>query len=217
MQEVHLGVCESTPSVQAASSHYQLPSILTSSTSSGVATSPSSTVPPTVAQVTSTSTSFSSTEPHQSETPLREFFTQLFHKDTTTNTSVPRRTLIGFGESLTEEEAMERVRVMEEEKKKMQKEKAERAERRKRKREEKETAATNKRKRSSEKRTADSTAWFCPYCLEPEENDNKVWMECDQCQFWYHATCAGYNEQSASQLMAVTFICSICEREKEAN
>ena len=99
----------------------------------------------------------------------------------------------------------------------MQKEKAQRAERRRRKREEKETAVSSKRKRSSEKRTADSTAWFCPYFLEPEENDNKVCIEYDQCQFWYHATCAGYNEQSAFQLLSVAFIRPICEREKEAN
>ena len=66
---------------------------------------------------------------------------KLFHNDTTPNKSVARQTLIRFGESLTGEEAMETVRVMEDEKERMQKEKAERAERRKRTREEKVTVA----------------------------------------------------------------------------
>ena len=118
------------------------------------------------------------------------FFARLFQKepqDTPAKKSVPRRQLTGFGESLTEEEAMERVRVMEEEKKRMQEEKVERAERRKRKRQEKEEATMSKRKRDGNKNNSDSPAWFCPYCLESERSDDKVWMECDQCQFWYHA------------------------------
>ena len=86
---------------------------------------------------------------------------------------------------------------MEEEMKNKQREKAETAARRKRKRQEKENAASNKRKRNANKPTTDSTVWFCPYCFQLEKNnDNKVWLECDQYQFWYHADCAGYSDQS---------------------
>ena len=76
---------------------------------------------------------------------------------------------------------MERVRAMEEEKRRKEEEKTERAEMRKRIRQEKEEAKTAKRKRGANQESVPE--WFCPYCLKQEKSDNKLWVECDQCQF----------------------------------
>ena len=130
VHEVHvqLSVGESTPSIQSetVTFHAQLTSTsATSSTTSSVKRVCLSTTPPIVDHVTSTSEMFSSPEQQHSdtttETPLREFFARPFHREAP-NKSVPRQQLIGFGESLTEEEAMERVRVMEEERKQAKRE-----------------------------------------------------------------------------------------------
>ena len=83
------------------------------------------------------------------------------------------------------------------------------------KRQEKEEATMRKRKRKGNKNNSDSPAWFCPHCLESETSDDKVWMECDQCQFWYHASCVGYNEQSTSALASVTFVCMPNMRQRQ--
>ena len=148
------------------------------------------------------------------EVPPREFFAGLFRKEAPSKgAKIPRRRLTRFGESLTGEVTMERVRAMEEEKRRKEEEKAERAEMRKTKRQEKEEAKSTKRKRGASQGSV--PGWFCPYCLKQEKNDNKFWLECDQCQFWYHSICTGYSEHSALQLIALTFICPICEREKE--
>ena len=130
-----------------------------------------------------------------------------------------------MGESLTEEEAMERIRKDEEERKRKEEEKAQKAEARKRKREERERKKKEKEKRkeerakkknkgkTSQRSEGESDEWFCPQCLLPYQ-DNDVWVECDGCQLWFHADCCGYSGWTVEELATETFVCMICEVEK---
>ena len=114
---------------------------------------------------------------------------------------------------------MERIRKDEEEKRKKEQEKAERAERRKRKQEEKQRKASQKKaspcqreKRAQHDLDDDIPEWYCTQCLLPHSTEG-LWVECDGCQWWYHASCAGYGGWNERELQSETFVCRICTTE----
>ena len=99
-------------------------------------TTQSSPPPPASTSITSSSNS------------LRDFFADLLKSKTPTRNSKTqvRKRLTGLGESLTSNEAIERVRMAQEEKEQKEREKIERAQERKRKKEEKEKEKQEKQK-----------------------------------------------------------------------
>ncbi len=171
-------------------------------------------------------------QPYTPSCELRDFFATLLQKTTPENAPQKgiKRNLIGHGESLTSEEAMERERAAEEEKRKEQ-EKAERAEARKRKqrkqreearkKKQAEKAEARKRKRKQPSTTAkrhkpmldEDSQWFCPQCHAEEVHSTEVWVECEGCQFWYHSSCAGFDGYTEDELEHKTFICGVCTGE----
>ena len=54
--------------------------------------------------------------------------------------------------------------------------------------------------------------WYCPHCLIPH-GSRGIWVECEGCQLWYHARCAGYEGWSEEDLTSETFVCGICVSE----
>ncbi len=174
-------------------------------------------------------------QPYTPSCELRDFFATLLQKTTPENAPKKgtKRNLIGHGESLTSEEAMERERAAEEEKRKKEQEKAERAEARKKKKAEKtereearkktqaEKAEARKRKKKQPSTTAkrhkplldEDSQWFCPQCHGEEVHSTEVWVECEGCQFWYHSSCAGFDGYTEDELEHETFICGICTGE----
>lgn len=161
-------------------------------TSAATAQTPTTTVATTQSPVSAANTS---------SPMLRDFFASLLQRQTPSRPqSAKRRRLTAVGESLTEEEAMERIRKDEEEKIRKE-EKAKRAEICRRKREDKQTKKKQKE-------------WFCPQCLK-QYDKRSLWIECDSCQLWYHAQCTEYKGWSTQDLSTETFVCPICVVEKE--
>ncbi len=126
--------------------------------------------------------------------------------------SSTRRRLTGIGESLTSEEAIERLRKEEEEKKKKEEEKLER----KRKREEKKKEKGSKSKRKQTKVNKEDTCSIrqsramcleCQTYYDMDEGD-EGWIECEKCFDWYHMECVGI-EQTADK-ENVSFVCDFC-------
>ena len=104
-------------------------------------TTQSSPPPPASTSITSSSNS------------LRDFFADLLKSKTPTRNSKTqvRKRLSGLGESLTSNEAIERVRMAQEEKEQKEREKIERAQERKRKKEEKEKEKQEKQEKQKNK------------------------------------------------------------------
>ena len=50
----------------------------------------------------------------------------------------------------------------------------------------------------------------CPACNGPYDSDDRIWIQCEGCQVWYHASCSvydGYTEELENE----TFVCADCE------
>ena len=117
-------------------------------------------------------------QPYLPSSELRDFFAELISRTSAEKVTIPgsRRRLVGHGESLTCEEAMERVRAAEEEKRKEEQEKAEKAAERKRKREEREQDKVEKaaeRKREREEREQDKAKKAAERTRKREEREEK--------------------------------------------
>ena len=103
--------------------------------------------------------------------------------------------------------------MAEEEKRKQGEQKHERAEARKCKQEEK-TITLKRPRRSVVLQLQDESEATCPTCLIPENpSDGAVWVECEVCQHWYHATCADLDGYSKEELQHHTFVCDACTGE----
>ena len=143
---------------------------------------------------------------------LKGFFAELLKKTNSVHRPAAggRRRLIGHGESLTADDAIERVRVAEEEKRRKEEQKNKRAEERKRKQNEKQTSSKKPKRSSTVSRDAPIV---CPVCLIPEDSDGELWVECESCQQWYHASCAHLDGYTQRELKHHIFLCDVCTGE----
>ncbi len=69
----------------------------------------------------------------------------------------------------------------------------------KRKKEEKEVKAAKKRRSSTRK--FEEVVWRCNECSEifdEEEEEEVLWIECDECGRWFHVNCTELKELSPS-------------------
>ena len=144
----------------------------------------------------------------EAQVSLRDYFGELLRSCTPHRSQQRRRhRLVGFGESMTSEEALQRVRREEEEKQRKEEEKEERRKQREAKKRERETKLN---KRSKKKTDND---YFCLECQGKyrEQDNGDQWIECESCLGWAHQSCANFPGLTHTQLMAVTYVCSTCE------
>ena len=59
----------------------------------------------------------------------------------------------------------------------------------------------------SENQVTEWRCGVCEYVYEDETEEEEVWIQCDQCQVWYHVGCVNI---SASKLPD-SFVCPICQ------
>ena len=180
-------------------------------------------------QTASTASSSSNSSPEY----LQEYFLQFFQSQTPKRVNKqPRKRLTGFGESLTGEEALERLRKDEEEKKEKERQKEERKrireekkkereekkkeiEERKRKRQEQRmTKTTPKIKRRKTKNSEKAGCLECGLLSDDDDDENENWIQCESCLGWIHQTCGGHPTLNSDQLQALTFLCKTCEDEE---
>ena len=114
---------------------------------------------------------------------LRVYFSELLQSKAPKRTGDGRRRrLVGFGESMTSEEALERVQREEEEKLEKEREKERKRLLREEKKRQRE-AEKNQKKNKRRKRTKKSKEEF--YCLvcndKYDERDEEEWVECESC------------------------------------
>ena len=117
---------------------------------------------------------------------------------------------------------MDRVRKAQEEKEQRECKKKEKAEERKRKREEKERRAKEKNtkggtckprhKRTNKSLTpSTSQSGHCPVCDAPYDEDDELWLQCENCEVWCRKDCAGYGDWTEEDLMSELYMCDKCQ------
>ena len=185
--------------------------------------SPTLTTSSTIEQSKSTSSQVSSNLSSQS-TSIKYFFLELM-KTKTPQSKKRGRSVASMGETLTDEEALRRQKETEDNKRRKEEEKEERKrirmekkEQKKREKEEKESrkrkAAEGARKSNCNKRRAgrqdDEAVVICGICMEEwteETEEEEMWIACEICNDWFHASCTDIDQEHASN---IDYVCSQC-------
>ena len=55
-----------------------------------------------------------------------------------------------------------------------------------------------------------SNTKMCPACGAPYDEDDELWLHCEQCDAWSHMDCAGYSGWSEEDLAWEVYVCEIC-------
>ena len=113
---------------------------------------------------------------------------------------------------------MGRQKMQEEEKKKKRRRKGKkenrtRAEKGSKKNKEKRKATSDEQRKSKrQKRTKfnENTCRVCGNVWEAETEEVEVWVNCQSCTGWYHASCVGVDEEEAEE---TDYICDLCNHE----
>ena len=145
---------------------------------------------------------------------LKNYFGRLLTSSRPQIKTTTRRRLIGIGESLTSDEAMELLEKDLEEKRQKEEDKQRRKRQKKEKRQIKLSCAkgTCKRRKSTyntsgAEKQSRAVCKECEMFYDLDDGEGK-WIECGLCSSWYHAECVGIEEQEADD---IEFICDTCK------
>ena len=221
-------------------------------------TLPTSSTSPVTTSTPSTSGSSILTPTSGSSTSLRDVLCELLTPKSSQRPKLKRKQLVGIGQSLTSEEAMQQIREVEEEKEQKIKEREEKKKEREEKKKEREKEREEKKKEREEKKRRNDTqkgkkpkrrkieddenedeeereekrkidtqkgkkpkaeddvavtrksikqmTHRCILCQAAwYDDDPEVWVQCQDCEAWSHASCAGYDTED--DIDNETFIC----------
>ncbi len=124
---------------------------------------------------------------------LKDFFASLLQSRHQPKKCSTRRRLVGFGESLTSEEAMD--------KKKGKKGKESKGKGKRRK-----TSDDEMIGKSNMKEQSRAICLECETYYDMDDGDDD-WIECAQCMNWYHASCVGIQ---SNEMETIEFACRQC-------
>ena len=201
---------------------HALPNIPNPST---LATSP--TIPTPSKPVTPLTTP-STQSSHNKSNELRDFFLDFFKSKTPNRSNKGRnRCLASLGESLTEEDAIQKQKEYEDEKKRKELEKEERKRIRIQKCEEKRKMEENKKRkltekggrkstRSKKRKVSEESAEICGICTgvwEDHTEETELWLACSLCGGWFHCSCVGLGDLVEEEVAEIDYICNLCKEE----
>lgn len=165
---------------------------------------------------------------HNKSNELRDFFLDFFISKTPNRSNKGRnRCLASLGESLTEEDAIQKQKEYEDEKKRKEVEKEERKRIRIQKCEEKRKIEENKKRkltekggrkstRSKKRKVSEESAEICGICTgvwEDHTEETELWLACSLCGGWFHCSCVGLGDLVEEEVAEIDYICNLCKDE----
>ena len=64
--------------------------------------------------------------------------------------------------------------------------------------------------KTPKKSIPDPDTGHCPICDSPYDEDDEIWLQCEECSIWSHKDCAGYADWTEEDLSSEVFICENC-------